>query len=174
MGAWCSKSKKPIEKKNYDVHLSHVWATGQKEMRIVKTKLLKKKPDLKVFLDVDDLKDVSDISGYLERSACIFIFCSNGYFKSTHCMKSLVSCYKMEKKIIACLHGLNKEEIKTQLAEAEGMYEKWGFADDTPKGEQLYGKLFEDDAIEWGASEGEQNAAIDRIVMQLSNAQPRL
>ena len=59
------------------------------------------------------------------------------------------------------------ESLKTQLAEAEGMYEKWGFADDTPKGEQLYGKLFEDDAIEWGASEGEERLSTATVTTAL-------
>lgn len=44
-----------IAKGNFHTFLSHVWATGQDEMRIVKQRLLEMMPDLRVFLDVDDV-----------------------------------------------------------------------------------------------------------------------
>ena len=45
-----------IEAGNFHLFLSHVWGTGQDQMRVAKQRLLEMIPDMKVFLDVDDLK----------------------------------------------------------------------------------------------------------------------
>ena len=42
-----------IEPGHFHTFLSHVWGTGQDQMRIVKQRLLEMIPDLHVFLDVD-------------------------------------------------------------------------------------------------------------------------
>ena len=39
--------------------LHSVWGTGQDQMRIIKQRLLEMIPELSVFLDVDDLEDIS-------------------------------------------------------------------------------------------------------------------
>ena len=52
----------------YHTFLSHVWGTGQDQMRIVKQRLLEIIPGLSVFLDVDDLEDISNLQGYIERT----------------------------------------------------------------------------------------------------------
>ena len=51
-------------------------------MRVTKQRLLNMIPDLQVFLDVDDLGDISDLQGYIERSRTILVYCSQGYFAS--------------------------------------------------------------------------------------------
>ena len=66
----------------YHLFLSHVWGTGQDQMRVVKQRLLELLPDLNVFLDVDDLEDISDLEGYVARSHRVLVFCSTGYFES--------------------------------------------------------------------------------------------
>ena len=43
-----------IDVQGYHVFLSHVWGTGQDQMRIIKQRLLEMIPGLSVFLDVDD------------------------------------------------------------------------------------------------------------------------
>ena len=68
----------PIDDGYFHIFLSHVWITGQDQMRIVKQRLLEMMPDLLVFLDVDDLEDISDLEGYVDRSYHILIFCSKG------------------------------------------------------------------------------------------------
>ena len=62
----------PLETEDgYHTFLSHVWGTGQDQMRIVKTRLLEMVPGLSVFLDVDDLEDISNLQGYIERTSTI-------------------------------------------------------------------------------------------------------
>ena len=63
--------------RHFHLFLSHVWGTGQDQMRIVKQRLLEMIPDLSVFLDVDDLEDISNLQGYIavhhavHRSECV-------------------------------------------------------------------------------------------------------
>ena len=42
----------------FHIFLSHVWSTGQDQMRIVKQRLIEMLPGVCVFLDVDDLTEV--------------------------------------------------------------------------------------------------------------------
>ena len=113
-----------------------VWSTGQDQMRIIKQRLLEMMPDLSIFLDVDDLEDISDLEGYVDRSAMILIFCSKGYFQSKNCMREIRSCTEKGKPMIAVLDpdsssgALSLDEVKGELIAADACYEKWGFTDD--------------------------------------------
>ena len=79
----------PIKEEGFHLFLSHVWGTGQDQMRIIKQRLLEMILDIKVFLDVDDLIDISDLEGYISRSQHVLIFCSKGYFQSRNCMREV-------------------------------------------------------------------------------------
>ena len=41
----------------YHLFLSHRWGTGQDQMRILKQRLMELIPELRIFLDVDDLRE---------------------------------------------------------------------------------------------------------------------
>ena len=125
-------------------------------MRIVKQRLLEMMPDLSIFLDVDDLEDISDLDGYIERTKMVLIFCSKGYFQSKNCMRELRSCTQKGKPMIAVLDpdssnsALSLDEVKGELIVANGNYDKWGFAGDGgPDGESCTQALFADEPIEW-------------------------
>lgn len=92
---------------HFHLFLSHVWGTGQDQMRIVKQRLLEMVPELEVFLDVDgmresdkrdglasllrpyvmlipaDLEEIGDLEGYINRSEVILVYCSQGYCSCT-------------------------------------------------------------------------------------------
>ena len=55
---------------SFHVFLSHVWGTGQDQMRIVKQRLVEMLPDASVFLDVDDLKEAEAPSTWTSRVWC--------------------------------------------------------------------------------------------------------
>jgi len=142
--------------KHFHTFLSHVWGTGQDQMRIIKQRLKEMLPYLEVFLDVDDLEEIGDLEGYIDRTSTILIYCSKGYFQSKNCMRELVSTTTKRKPIIALIDpdasrgGLSVEEVRAQLLEAQASYAKWGFdANTTPNGETLHGHLFQAMAIEW-------------------------
>jgi len=140
----------------FHVFLSHVWGTGQDQMRIVKQRLLEMVPHLSVFLDVDDLEEIGDLEGYIERTVNILVFASQGYFRSKNCMRELVAATTMGKPILALVDpehahggGLTLNDVSAQLLSAAGSYDKWGFDVDALRGEALYARLFESELIEW-------------------------
>ena len=107
-------------------------------------------------LQVEDLEDISDLQGYIERTQNVLVYCSQGYFESKNCMIELRSTVRMKKPIIALMDpekskgGLTKEEVGAQLIEADASYAKWGFdGDGGPKGEELFAALYAADYIEW-------------------------
>ena len=51
----------------HHVFLSHVWKSGQDQVRVIKSRLLLLVPDLKVFLDVDSLDSIADLELHMER-----------------------------------------------------------------------------------------------------------
>ena len=143
--------------KYYHTFLSHVWGTGQDQMRIVKQRLLEMVPDLVIFLDVDDLEEIGDLEGYIDRTTAVLVYCSKGYFTSKNCMRELVSSTLKQKPIIALIDpdasrgGLSLDECHAQLVEADAMYAKWDFntEPDGPRGQALYDHLFKHEPIEW-------------------------
>ena len=72
-------------------------------MRIVKNRLREMVPTIQCFLDVDDLEDISDLEGYVDRTDTILVFCSQGYFTSKNCMREIRSCVLKQKPLIALL-----------------------------------------------------------------------
>ena len=164
----------------YHLFLSHVWSTGQDQMRIVKQRLKELCPNLTIFLDVDDLKDIGDLEGYVDRTYTVLIFCTNGYFFSLNCMRELLSTIQKGKPVIALLEpelskgGLTKEVVMEHLASCESKYEKWGLAEQIegygwkrPITKFLYDKLFESDAIEWNRIGAFQDVTLRLIAERL-------
>lgn len=140
----------------YHLFLSHVWGTGQDQMRIVKQSVLALIPDAQVFLDVDqkDFK-IGDLEGYVKRSSTVLIYVTEGYFASKNCMRELIASTRESKHIVALLDpeavhgGLSRAEVDKQLHEAALRYDEWGFEADAPRGDQLVDALFADPPIEW-------------------------
>jgi hypothetical protein len=93
-------------------------------MRIVKQRLLEMMPTASIFLDVDDLEDISGLEGYVDRSATILIFCTKGYFQSKNCIREIRSCVEKGKPMIAVLDpdsaagSLSLDQIKAELLAA--------------------------------------------------------
>ena len=62
-----------VDHGHYHTFLSHVWGTGQDQMRIIKQRLLEMMPTLSVFLDVDDLDEIGDLEGYIRRTSTVLV-----------------------------------------------------------------------------------------------------
>ena len=113
---------------------------------------------------------------YIERTQTILIYCSDGYIKSKNCMIEIRSTVKMGKPIIPVLDpdktrgGLTKEQIREQLIESDGKWEKWGFNTDglgEAKGEQLYNTLFSFEPIDWNRIGAFQDVSMRLIANRL-------
>ena len=85
----------------WHLFLSHTWKSGQDQVATIKRQMNLLLPGIKVFLDVDDLQDISEkaLEGYVEQSQCILIFLSRGYF-SGNCLVELRAALEMNKPII--------------------------------------------------------------------------
>ena len=174
----------------FHIFLSHVWGTGQDQMRIVKQRLREMLPDVVPFLDVDDLKEGKGAE-YVDASAVSLILCSGGYFQSPNCMREILRGVVTCKPIVALLEpeathgGLTLKQIREALDTADKPCEKRGKKHDTwyhmcdlhsevvswgyemPTGAQLYDALFAREPIEWNRIGAFQDVTLRLIASTL-------
>ena len=60
-------------------------------------------PGVRVFLDVDNLKDISALESSIEQSAVVLIFLSKNYFGSRNCLREARASASMA-KTLALVH----------------------------------------------------------------------
>eukprot|EP00965_Chrysotila_dentata_P094627 3128793-Pleurochrysis_carterae.AAC.6 len=84
----------------WHLFLSHIWSSGQDQVATIKRQLQLLLPGIRVFLDIDDLHEINKLEEYVERSQCILIFLSNGYFFSTNCMRELNATIDLKKPMV--------------------------------------------------------------------------
>ena len=168
-------------KDNTHLFLSHVWSTGQDQMRIVKQRLLEMIPELRVFLDVDDLVEIGDLESYIELTSAVLVFCSAGYAESKNCVrearhavanaKPLIALFELEK-----MHGgLTMAAMREQLIATERQrFRSWGFAPVEPGGAAIADALEAHEPIEWNRLKDFQAVTLRLIATRLLHhaAQP--
>ena len=148
----------------YHLFLSHVWSTGQDQMRILKQRLLQLMPDVKIYLDLDDLKQGKGAEG-VDSSDVVLVFITRDYFASVNCVRELLRAVYLNRPLVALfesteMHGrMLREEVTSELNDlpfkVQNMWHKlhteclgWeGF--EIPAGETFTDMLFKKDAIEW-------------------------
>ena len=151
----------PLE---YHCFLSHVWGTGQDQVRIMKQRLADALPGLQMFLDVDEPNlEIGDLEGYIDRSAVILVLATRGYFDSRNCMRELRRAAEAQKQIVCIVEpeeakgGLSLTEIREKL-KAEV---------------QLCEALLEHRPIEWNRIGVFQNVTIRLIAERLLSPSAR-
>ena len=65
----------------FHLFLSHTWAQGQSDMRVVKQRLKEIVPSCRTFLDVDDLKTGTG-GDMVDVSEVVLVYCTVKYFAS--------------------------------------------------------------------------------------------
>ena len=65
--------------RKFHLFLSHIWGTGQDQVAAIKRQLCLLVPGISIFLDVDDLEEISALERYIDETAVIIIFLSKGY-----------------------------------------------------------------------------------------------
>ena len=73
----------------WHLFLSHIWSSGQDQAAIIKRQMCMLLPGIRVFLDVDDLHDISQLETCIDQSQCVLFFLSRGYFFSTNCQREI-------------------------------------------------------------------------------------
>ena len=156
----------------FHIFLSHVWGTGQDQMRVVKQRLLEMLPDVIPFLDVDDLTEGKGAE-YVDASSVTLIFVSDGYFNSENCMREFLRAVVTGKPMVTLMEseakkgGLTQNRVLQQLCEAAApckkndkaypsKYAMWGLTKEMvswgyemPSAGALHASLFNQEPIEW-------------------------
>ncbi|EOD14550.1 hypothetical protein EMIHUDRAFT_196951 [Emiliania huxleyi CCMP1516] len=79
---------------------SHIWSTGQDAAAVIKKQLQLLIPDIKIFLDVDDLKSIGALEEYISRSQVVLFFLSLGYFGSKNCEREVRASLDRQKPLV--------------------------------------------------------------------------
>ena len=92
----------PKSQDEYNLFISHTWRTGQDQPNVLKRQLqlLLHSAKPKIFLDVDDLDDVSKLSEHVANSTVALLFLSKGYFHSRACLSEVRWCRQANKPLI--------------------------------------------------------------------------
>ena len=102
--------------KTHHLFISHVWGTAQDQARVLRQRLQMVVPGLRVWLDVEDLTDISALEEAVDASWTLLILVTAGYFQSKNCMRELVRCVATGTPRIAVVE---REEAHGGLSEAE-------------------------------------------------------
>jgi len=151
---------------SWDLFLSHVWggaSGGRAKMRVIKMKLKEMMPTLRVFLDVDDLKEGRGMRD-VDHSYTVLIFATEGYFKSPNCMRELLRAVLCRKKIVVMgtqgADGVRIDDLEAKLGEAllrlkgwglDAEVEQWGYS--VPSARVLKKELMRRPPTEFGTLE---------------------
>lgn len=107
----------------YSVFLSHVWKHAQDQCADIKQRLLVMCPTMRIFLDVDDLENISDLEQYVDRSTVVCIFLTDGYISSANCRRELKQAVQRDKQLVVLLetdsnHGATTlPKLQAELSE---------------------------------------------------------
>jgi len=82
----------------YHLFLSHCWTTGQDQTHTIKAKAKEMLPDVKIFLDVDDLESIDALEEHIIETALVLLFVSRGFFKSENCRREYDTCLQLQKQ----------------------------------------------------------------------------
>ena len=168
-------------------------------MRTIKLRMAEMMPDVRVFLDKDDLKTGAGAE-YVDVSSSVLCFCTVKYFQSRACAREIFRAILKGKPLIAVLEpdasrgGLKRKEIEALLTTAryppqgkanepanqtwvakwalDGEVEAWGY-DAIPTGDQIVEALFKDDPIEWNRFSAFQDVSMRLIAEWLLPAKER-
>ena len=79
-------------------------------MAVIRRRVGELLPSARIFLDVDDLEDISKLELYIERSMTVLIFLSRGYFLSANCLREAHASVQKAKPLVR-LHEMEPSTI---------------------------------------------------------------
>ena len=161
-----------VDGQRHHLFLSHVWKTGQDQARVIKQLLKEVLPGIRVFLDVDDLTDISLLEQEISASAKVLVFISQGYFESKNCLRELVHAIELEDEAepeLATARASVRERAKATakaMAKVRSSEAKAGANDEgDTKAEERFSRIFfvcESERIHGKLTESQAMAELDR------------
>lgn len=92
----------------YDIFLSHKRKTGEDLAARLKYELQQIRPELRIFLDVDDQEEVQDLEIIVRQSKCVIFLITSEVFSSVYVRHEIETAVREGKKIIL----VNDENVK--------------------------------------------------------------
>mmetsp|Transcript_12306 Transcript_12306/g.29315 ORF Transcript_12306/g.29315 Transcript_12306/m.29315 type:complete len:424 (+) Transcript_12306:2809-4080(+) len=114
----------PLPDKHFHLFISHLWSTSQDAAAVIKRQLQLLMPQIRIFLDVDDLEAIDQIERHVQETAVILLFMSRGYFKSSNCLREVTETLRSSKPYIlvretdASKGGAGCQELQMELKQA--------------------------------------------------------
>ena len=90
---------------NFHAFMSHTWSTGQAKTHAITRKLQLHLPKLKIWLDVNDLEDISNFEKYVAEAETFILYYSAGYFRSKNCRREIYTAVRLEKPVLVIYEG---------------------------------------------------------------------
>lgn len=106
---------------DYNLFISHKQENGGSIALTIKLLLLEKNPNLKIFLDIDDLDNIHNLEENIKNSDNVLLLITDGIFERHYVIKELRAAIKYNKNIIVlwekdgCKNFPKKEQIPEDL-----------------------------------------------------------
>jgi len=84
----------------WHLFVSHVWKHAQDQASAVKYSLHSRFPELRVFLDVDNLDSIRRLEEHVRQSDAVLVFLTLDYLKSKNCRRELTEAIAQRKTIL--------------------------------------------------------------------------
>ena len=140
---------------SFHCFLSHAWRTGQDQTHTIARQLQLFLPEIRVWLDVDNLHDVGKLEESVIDSAVFIIFLSSGYFRSANCRRELYTALAKGKPIITVREedrdkgGATVEELKQECMECCTEQEPAAYPEFQGPSEVIERVLLAEESIVW-------------------------
>jgi len=130
----------------YHLFVSHIWASGQDKVHKIVRMLKLYIQGVNIWLDVDVLKNLSDLESSVKDSAHFVLFYSAGYFKSWNCRREVVKAMELGKPITV-MFELDDDITVDKIVQMKDEFDKFWPQDSTPHTASNY--IFAEDPILW-------------------------
>jgi hypothetical protein len=107
----------------FHLFVSHVWSSGQAKTHAVVRKIQWLLPEIKIWLDTDELKNIGNLEESVAESAIFVLSYSKGYFRSTNCRRELHTAMQEHKPVLVIYEG-NEDDLQAMKEECIESFDK--------------------------------------------------
>ena len=157
----------------FHLFLSHQWQWGQDQAGTLKSALQVLVPELHCFLDVDSLKDISQLEAHVKESDVVLIVLTKGYLSSTNCRRELREALKQKKRLLV-VREMDTNHGAVSVAELRIEAELLPLQADRHDAEELMRLVEESAVLEWhreGHLKRTTLAAVVQTVLDVQEAE---
>jgi len=124
------------------VFLSHIWGTGKEKVHTLVRLMQIYLQGVKVWLDVDNLEDMTKLEKSVNESAVFILFYTEGYFASRNCRREVYAAIKANKPFVT-VYVNDATAIEDMKKECEA------FCTEAPGSDIILESVFANDPVLW-------------------------